>query len=624
MRLLHLLEALKINPNRVAVAHDAFMAGASFLLALYLRLGQDLFFYARQVVIPGTLLFMAVAVGIFIFMRLYRGLWRYASIEDLLAITKAVTIAIIVFYPLLFLFNRLGGVPRAVPLIHWLLLLAMLGGPRFFYRVFKDRRFLPSSETPPRQIPVLLVGAGDHAETFLRHLVGNKRALYQVVGILDHDPFRIGRAMHGIRIYGGFDRFPAVVRKLRRKGIPPERLLLSEDVFRSKWASKILEHASEIGLPLARLPRLTEFQPEVESSFRPQPIAIEDLLGRPQNALRSGRMEGLLRGKRVLVTGAGGSIGGELARQIAACHPAMLILLDHNEFALYRIDKEIATLTGEHRAVLADVRDANAMKILFEESRPEIIFHAAAIKHVPIAEQNPEETVLTNIGGTKIIADAASSIGAEAMVLISTDKAVHPSSLMGATKRGAEYYCRAQREGNTRCFTVRFGNVLGSAGSVVPLFQEQIAKGGPLTITHPEMERYFMTVREAVELVILAAALGMELESAHAPVFVLDMGQPVKIRDIAEQMIRLSGLRPGIDIAMEITGLRQGEKLQEELFYAFENPQPTAQEGVLLASVQPGAREEFAKSLDALLSAATLRDRSKTLSLLKQIVPEYQ
>jgi FlaA1/EpsC-like NDP-sugar epimerase len=381
-----------------------------------------------------------------------------------------------------------------------------------------------------------------------------------------------------------------------------------------------LDAADRHGVPLRRAPTPTRLDPAGSEAVRRvelRPVSIEDLLDRPQVPLDREGMARLVQGRRVLVTGAGGTIGGELARQVAALGPASLTLLDHGEFLLYEIDLELREKHPDvpRRAVLADVRDEARIRRLFEDIKPELVFHAAALKHVPMVENDPLEGVLTNAFGTRVVAEAARGIGTAAMVFISTDKAVNPTSVMGASKRLAEMYCQAldreARHGRTgmRCITVRFGNVLGSTGSVVPLFRRQLERGGPLTVTHPDMRRYFMTVREAVGLVLQASVVGttdakdQPPELAEGGIFVLDMGQPVKIVDLARRMIRLAGLRPDEDVEIRFTGLRPGERLYEELFHGQEPPRPTAFPGLLVATPRTADSALVGRAIDEMAAA---------------------
>jgi O-antigen biosynthesis protein WbqV len=608
--------------------HDTVMAAASFLLALYLRLGDDTLFYTGTLLPVYTALCACICLFVFSRLRLYRGLWRYASTPDLVAITKAVTIALLLFYLVLFALTRLSGIPRSAPFIQWLLLLALLGGPRFFYRILRDRQLgLATSLGGDSRIPVLLIGAGDRAELFLRDTRSGPSAQYQVVGILDDNPLRTGHTIHNVRIFGRTEDLSRVVEQLAQAGIRPQRIILTYDMAEGQKVRGLFNVADSLGLPLARLPRLAEFKEGMGSKgFDIRPIAVEDLLGRAQNVHDKAPVGAILSGKVVLVTGAGGTIGAELVRQIASFGPKRLVLLELSEYALYRIDLELARdFPGVARSpVIGDVRNRGHLAALLARERPQIVFHAAAIKHVPLAEANPEEAALTNVLGTSVLADACVQHGVGVMVLISTDKAINPSSVMGATKRVAESYCQAlggdpRLSGHTRFVAVRFGNVLGSTGSVVPLFEQQLKAGGPLTVTHRDMVRYFMTVREAVELVLQAGTLSGQ----NGEVYVLDMGQPVRILDLAEQMIRLSGLKPYQDINIEFTGLRPGEKMFEELFHPSEASARTAHEGIWLAGPPQVPMEALAGKLAKLYEACNARDAENVVRLLKSLVPEY-
>ncbi|MCK6450202.1 MAG: polysaccharide biosynthesis protein [Alphaproteobacteria bacterium] len=631
----------RVSRTSVAYGHDVAMAALSFPLALYLRLGEDLAVQVSdEMLLGGTIAFAAIAAIVFRAMGLYRGIWRYASTNDLWAIVRAVSVAVIVFVATLFLATRLQGLPRSTPAINWLLLIFLLGGPRFVYRVFKDRHLGNLLDEGTPRVPVLLVGAGDQAEAFIRAVGRDGSAPYRIVGVVDTKDHRVGRRIHGMDVLGDVDAIPAVVQKLERRGKRPQRLIVTKTKIEPDKLRALLDVAERLGMTLGQLPRLTEFRATDAAAIgklEPTPIPIEDLLGRPRRVLDREAMRALVAGRRVLVTGAGGTIGGELARQIAAFGPGTLALIDHSEYALYSIDLEIARAhPGLGReTVLADMRDRARVEQALAALRPELVFHAAALKHVPMVEANPEEGVLTNVVGTRNLADACRRHAVAAMVLISTDKAVDPTSVMGATKRLAECYCQAldrlerARAGGTRFVTVRFGNVLGSSGSVVPLFQRQIAEGGPLTVTHPEAVRYFMTVREAVELVIEASALGAAEPAEPAVdgsgrILVLDMGEPVRVVDLARQMVRLAGLTPDKDVKIVFTGLRPGEKLSEVLLHAAEELQPTRYPGILFAMPRATDHAVLARALDELADAASQRRGARTLDLLRRLVPEYR
>jgi O-antigen biosynthesis protein WbqV len=627
------IRGLRINRTLMVTAHDIVMAAASFLLAQLLRRGwEDFWVETEPSLLLGMLLFTGAAAAVFSYMRIYRGVWRYASLTDLFQITKAVTLVILIFLPLMFVLTRLESFPRSALVINWFVLLALLGGSRFLYRIIRYRNLggVWDRSIEPR-IPVLLVGAGDAAEVFIREMARNPEAVYRVAGLVDDDARHHGRDIHGVRVMGRAKDLAEVVAKVKRRNIQPQKIILTSDEYTGDRLSRLLESADELGMTVSRIGKLTDFRSGEVQGIETRPIAIEDLLGRPQTVLDREAMRALVKDKRVLVTGAGGTIGAELARQIVAYGPARISLLNA-EFNLYRIEMEITDRHPglAHTAILGDVRDRARLDQTFARERPELVFHAAAFKHVPMVEANPNEGVLTNVIGTRNVADACLAAGVGAMVLISTDKAVNPTSVMGATKRIAECYCEAlgrshaSTPGSTRLVTVRFGNVLGSTGSVVPLFERQIKASGPVTVTDPEVTRYFMTVREAVELVLQASALGVAEAQASGAIFVLDMGRPVRIVDLAKQMIRLAGLHPETDVKIEFTGLRPGEKLVEELFHESEAPLATPCQGILRSRSRPADLATLTAHLDRLLEAAGQRRTGETLALLATLVPEYR
>ncbi|HKT16553.1 MAG TPA: nucleoside-diphosphate sugar epimerase/dehydratase [Stellaceae bacterium] len=616
-----------------AFAHDLVMAALSFILSLFLRLGTDISQYSPKLLLIYDLGFTATAAAVFLWAGLYRGIWRYASLPDLLALIRAATLTILIFFPAMFLMTRLTEMPRSLVGINWLLLMALLGGPRFAYRVFKDRgldHVFEAARYAP--VPILVIGAREGADLFIRALARDPRRSYRVVGILADGAARVGRDIGGVPILGTFDDVKSVVDQLTRRDNRPQRLIVCGDALERPVARRLLDFSAEAGIPLARAPRITDFRATGEDDIqRIEPVAIEDLLGRPQTVLDRAGMRRLIAGRRVLVTGAGGTIGGELARQIASYGPARLALLDNGEYALYGIDQELKERFPEvpRQAIIADVRERRRIDAVMAAERPELVFHAAALKHVPIVEANPVEGIVTNVLGTRNVAESCRTHGVDAMVMISTDKAVNPANVMGATKRLAESICQsldlveARRDHGTRYVTVRFGNVLGSTGSVVPLFQRQLSKGGPLTVTHPEISRFFMTVREAMELVLQSSALASADNEARGKIFVLDMGEPVKIADLATQMIRLAGKKPNEDVAISYIGLRPGEKLHEELFYANERLMPTKVAGIRLAAPRAIDYAILSRSLDELAEQAREGRDDRLMALLRSLVPEY-
>ena len=425
-------------------------------------------------------------------------------------------------------------------------------------------------------IPIVLVGSLDSFDLIIRACQQRRPGMaYRVLGVVDLAEGNIGREILNVPILGTIDCLREILFELERQGRKPRRILLTTPIG-GQPLRELQQISEQAKASLCQIPKITEFRALTSSSCPLElcPIAFENVLARPQVKLGDGATDGLINGRRVVVTGAGGSIGSELCRQIARRQPSELILLDFSEYSLYAIDMEMRTKFPEvsRVAALVDIRDANSLDCIFRKHRPELVFHAAALKHVPLVESNPIQGVLTNVFGTRNVAEAARHNGAVAFIQISTDKAVEPTNVMGATKRFAEFYIQAldvaassQESVNfTTLFkTVRFGNVIGSSGSVVPLFQQQIDQGGPVTVTHSDVTRYFMTIGEASELVLHALAEGMQSQRHSGEIFVLDMGSPVRIYDIAKQMIRLSERE---DVRIEIIGLRSGEKLYEDLF----------------------------------------------------------
>jgi FlaA1/EpsC-like NDP-sugar epimerase len=620
------------------LAYDVLASAIAFYLALDFSYGLGLSVGnvpGPHVSIIYTVVFGGIA-GIFIWWNgLHRGIWRYSSFQDFVNILRVSTLSALCFLPFAFLTVRAALLPRTTPLIAWFLMVALVGGPRILCRTLNARRtpfpLLTRSRGLARHvgetIPILICGDTTCVEPFVREINRRANTPYLVTGILSEDTREHGRLMLGIPVLGGVEHIRDALAYLKQRGIRPQRLIIADDNIDETQIARLLETANNHGLTLGRVPRLTNLEAaEAVSSTLIRPIALGDLLSRPQVTLNREAIENLVVGKRVLITGAGGSIGSELVRQISDLNPSELCLLDNSEFNLYSIERELAERHSElsKSHALCDIRDRANLNHWMAKQRPDVVFHAAALKHVPLVEQHPLEGIRTNVLGTQNVADACVQYHVEKMILISSDKAVNPHNVMGATKRVAEAYCQAlDGHGVTRFLAVRFGNVLGSAGSVVPLFQRQLTHGGPLTVTHPEVTRYFMTIPEAVALVLQTAALGSVPLNARGGVYVLDMGEPIKIVHLAKQMIRLAGKRPDIDVKIQFIGLRPGEKLFEELVHRDESS-ITVADGVMMVSPRtaplPILRNQFAE----IVKASEILDEGRALRLLSLVVPEFQ
>lgn len=603
------------------LAFDTLAAAFAMYAAIVLR-----YRFSEFSLPPGPVEYIAPALmavaslAVFGAMRIHRGLWRHTSLRDGVKITQAIVIAHLVFLVLLFGVTRLVDFPRTSLLISGPLLLLLMIGPRAVAASLRsgDLRAIFRNENPAAPIAVL-VGERDRLADVLRSQARRPggpafrfRALIETSGSND------GRALHGVPMEGGPDRLEPVVINLKREARRGQIRIVLADRTPS---SELVNHAARVcGKTGASLTRARHG--DGASPFTA--VEAADLLARPPRTLSRSGARALISGRRVLVTGAGGTIGSELVRQAASLDPARLILMDHSEGALYDIDQCLTRLEAapDWRPVLGDIRDRQGLELLFEQERPDVVLHAAALKHVPLMEVNAPETVLTNVAGTRNIAEAAGQAGVEAVVLISTDKAVDPSSVMGATKRVAELVMMeaGHRWPQTRFSSVRFGNVLASAGSVVPLFESQIEAGGPVTVTDPEATRFFMTVEEAAGLVLEAGARARGQEAAGC-LHLLDMGEPVLISRLARQLIRLRGLAPDEDIEIRFTGLRAGEKLHEQLLHAFETSEPSDTPGVLRVSAPEFKLDGLSAALDTLVEVARHRDDAEVRAALERVLP---
>jgi FlaA1/EpsC-like NDP-sugar epimerase len=594
----------------VAFAHDVVACGVAWLAAFWLRFNLDVpEVYAAQAL--KSLAWVALGQGlIFVSFGLYRGIWRFASVPDLRRIIIAAAVGAIAVPAMLFMLQL--AVPRAVLIMSPVFVIMITGGSRLAYRIWKERRlgnFLAEARSP-----VLILGGDEAGAHLVRELARSSK--WRAVGILDDEIAKHGGQLHGVTVLGALADIAHWSGKL---GVRDAILAMPQAPHNVRRRTIAL--ARDAGLNVLTVPAFDDLMSGRVSISQVRNVEVDDLLGRDPVVLDTAGLRSWIHGRTVMITGAGGSIGSELARQLARFAPRVVILLEHNEFALYTVEQEFAERFPELSVVCAigDVKDAPRVAQLLAAHRPSVVFHAAAYKHVPLMENdNAWQAVLNNVGGTQVLAQAAIAHGVEKFVLVSTDKAVNPTNVMGASKRLAEMVCQAlqARAAATRFVIVRFGNVLGSTGSVIPKFREQIAKGGPVTVTHPEITRYFMSIPEAVQLVLQAGLMGEGGE-----IFVLDMGEPVRIADLARDMIRLSGFNDG-DIKIAITGLRPGEKLYEEPLGPDEDTLPTP---------HPKLRIAKARTVDGLWAAELARwlatDAPRTDEAVRtglaRWVPEY-
>ncbi len=599
--------------SRLTIAiHDAFMVACAWLLAFWFRFDLEIipsdYLNNALVYLPYVIISQSI---IFWYFGLYKGVWRFSSLPDLIRIFKAVFFGVLFIAGSLFVYNRLAFMPRSVLPLYTSFLLLLLSIPRLFYRYYKDG--VKHESTAQR---ALIIGAGAAGEMLARDLLQDEASLLPIA-FVDDDKRKKGRSIRGLQVLFDTNLIADYTAKLNADIILIAIPSASEIEMRD-----IVEACERAQVPFKTLPSVKELLSNTVSKGNLRDVAIDDILGREPVNLNWTQIKSSLSGKRILITGGGGSIGSELCCQLARVSPESLIIYEHSEFNLYQIQSRLKRNFPDLklRAILGDVVDRTAVEELIRNEKPEVIFHAAAYKHVPLLERQVLAAVTNNLIGTKNVAEVALAENVERFVLISTDKAVNPSNIMGATKRAAEILCQNLNTlaEHTSFITVRFGNVLDSAGSVVPLFREQIKTGGPVTVTHPDVTRFFMTIPEACRLIMNAEAVGTGGE-----IYVLDMGKAIKISYLAEQMIQLSGLSVGSDIKIEYIGLRAGEKLHEELFHEQEQLLGTGFEKLFLAKARRYEQDVWEQQMENLLEACKNRNAANIQEQLKQLVPEF-
>ncbi|MDH7487947.1 MAG: nucleoside-diphosphate sugar epimerase/dehydratase [Anaerolineae bacterium] len=609
--------------NRYLLIADLVLLLLALLLSYFLRFDTFTawsYFQRWWPVVPALLILYPLAFHLF---GLYRRMWQYAGSHEVLAIIAAASIASAVLAILIYGVMRplkiISGFSRPMLIIDWLLNILLLGGVRFSSKIAWDITTGRKSRIGQGGVPrrILVIGAGDAGAMIVREMHNNPEINMLPVGFVDDDERKIGNYIHGVKVYGSRRDIPELARRLH-----VDEALIAMPTAPGKSIREIVSICESAGIRFRTLPGLFELLNGKVWLSQIREVQLEDLLRREPTSVNLEEIAGFISGATILVTGAGGSIGSELCRQIARFRPGHLILLGHGENSIYNIEQELCRKFPSlpRDVIIADIRDANKIHAILQRYRPQIVFHSAAHKHVPLMEHNVDEAITNNVLGTRNVVQAALTADVERFVLISTDKAVRPTSIMGATKRIAEMIVQEAAMRSGRAFVaVRFGNVLGSRGSVVPLFKEQIAAGGPITITHPEMTRFFMTIPEAVQLVIQAASL-----ATPGQIYALDMGDPIRIVDLAKDLVELSGLKLGRDIEIVYTGLRPGEKLHEELFTRDEQRTATVYEKIFIAQSVPVDGDRLYRMIDLLAEYAAQMDEVAIRRTLRELVPDFQ
>ncbi|TDJ51164.1 MAG: polysaccharide biosynthesis protein [Nitrospina sp.] len=598
----------QLRPGRIALFAFDIVAGClSLYLAFYLRF--------EGVIPPNILasffslvpLILISRAAAYFYFGFYTRFWRYSSLEDLIQILKAVVTGTLLILFTSFLYNRSLLIPRSVIIIDMALLIMILGGSRLAWRMVRERFLQPSTVNEGHRLPVLILGAGDTGANLLRY-IQRFAPQYKVCGFLDDDSKKLNNSLSGVKVLGDRQSIPDLA-----KGLEIKEILIATNTISTESLGDIIDICTRCGVKYKITASITDLSTKEVHISKIKSIGIQDLLGRDQVSLDLASLKKLMQGKRVLVTGAGGSIGSELCRQILEYNPSTLVMVDRCENYLYELGAGLpGHLDTRLSFIFSSITNREKLEATFSKHQPQLVLHAAAHKHVPLMEDNPDEAVINNVIGTRIVAETSEKYAVEKFVLVSTDKVVRPSSVMGMTKRVAEKFIQhIGRNSKTRFMIVRFGNVLGSNGSVVPLFKKQISEGRVVTVTHPEMERYFMLIPEAAQLIMQAAAIG---EGGN--IFLLEMGEPVKIVDLARKMIQLAGYVPDQDIEIKFTGIRPGEKLKEELINPDETAMPTFHKKIKILKTKAPEIPDFESRLDALYGIAKNGNHDETIKTL--------
>ncbi len=594
------------------ILHDIIFFGLSFFIALWIRLDLTSALDLTIELWEFLILFAISNIVLLKYLGLYLGIWRYASIHEIISIIKSVSISILILLGVFFLIFRLENIPRSFPILLFFISIFSVIGPRVLYRIIKDN--LKNNNL--KKVPILVVGDSTSSENFIRFSKQGNNSIYEVIGIVSSKDSSVGRRIHNVPIISSTNKIDSLTEILKKIKKTPQRIIISDPKIKPELIESLYIFSKKNGLAIGMLPSISEVSNQNINQFEPNPIIIEDILGRKQK-VNNPKILNNLSGKIILVTGAGGSIGSELCKQIYGLKPKLLILVEHNEYNLFKVSSKMKVNTVYS---LTDIRDYKKMKQILKEYKPDYVFHTAALKHITFVEDDPIEALQTNFLSTVKLCQACKMLEIKKMIFISTDKAVNPTNIMGASKRLCEKYIqKIALESDKTIFTiVRFGNVLGSTGSVVPLFEKQISDGGPVTITHPKIKRFFMTIREAVELVLISSELKI---NENGEIFILEMGESIYIKDLAKRMIILSGANEQ-NIKIKYTGLRKGEKINEELFFKDELINATSIKGILSTNSKLFSSKII--DFNKLISEVSSQNKLNSLKYFEELLPEYK